>query len=398
MYFKIISKIVLLSLLLIIFSSCKQNNQKTETAKEIVQQEVKQEVKKEVKKVNSKKYLASIEIDRSKTPYAGVWEPSDDDSGFLLLFPDGKLELYGKYDKNCKRAPKKQGTYKVVGERNLEITIDGKVEVKKIEVLSSFFKIDGLGVFFPPRGVKLKEENKEYTDPKDILKFCREVNTSSISKIYPYLTEKSKFQLMKIGILDKNSLAGHDKFTTSIAEFLSKYKKIISIESTKKEGNSEMFKLMLKDMEGNTFAENIPVKNENGKLRCGFFDNFKLVSSRKDTKEISFWFKEFSNSDKTHVFKSKNINNQKSETINVKFENGVVDFQLFKSQDNIDVKLDGKFKIIANTPNVVAILILTNSAKKDEGDDLANTLVFKYDSKESILLIFNDKTYTMVKK
>jgi hypothetical protein len=203
---------------------------------------------------------------------------------------------------------------------------------------------------------------------------------------------------MKIGILDKNSLAGHDKFTTSIAEFLSKYKKIISIESTKKEGNSEMFKLMLKDMEGNTFAENIPVKNENGKLRCGFFDNFKLVSSRKDTKEISFWFKEFSNSDKTHVFKSKNINNQKSETINVKFENGVVDFQLFKSQDNIDVKLDGKFKIIANTPNVVAILILTNSAKKDEGDDLANTLVFKYDSKESILLIFNDKTYTMVKK
>ncbi len=392
-------KYLVLSFLLVFVSvSCSKSN------KEQSQNNNKTIVKQVVKKVkkNPKKVLASMKIDRSKTPFAGVWEPSTKDSGFLLMFPDGKFELYGKYDRNCHRHPKKKGTYKVKEGRNIEFTINGKTENKKLNVISGFVKIEGFGLFLIPNGITLKEEDEEYTDPKKLIEFCRNVNRDTISKIYPYLTQKSKLALIKIGILDKDYLASHEKYTKNINDFLRKYKKIVSINSIKKDGNSEIFKLILRDMDGASYSEKFTVTKENDKLKCGFFDNLKLSSSRKNIKEIAFWFKDLINSKKEFKFHSKI---SATDIVKVRFDANNITIQEFKGGKVPVFELKGDFKILANTPNVIALFVKSNKKqdkkiKNDKNTDNMNKkmlekdiIVFKFGSDEKITIILKDKEY-----
>jgi len=391
---KIISSLLFsLLFLLLSFTACSKNDENIVVPKrEPVQ---KKEVKKVIKK-NPKDLLKAMKIDRSKAPFAGIWEPSTSGYGFLLLFPDGNFELYGKFDKGCKREPKKKGTYKVTGERNIDFTVNGKTENKKLDIFSGFVEIKGYGLFFLPVGVKLKEEKKEYSDPKKLIQFCRNVNMGSISKIYPYLSHYSKLQLMKIGILNKNSLAAHEKYTRGIRSFLRNYKKINSIESIKKSGDKEIFKLILKDMEGKVYSETMSVVKEGGKLRCGFFDNMKLSSTNASQKELSFWYEEIANNTKVHVFASDNLK------VKVKFEKKNISIQKFKNETELLYELNGKFKIVANTPNVIALSVKKVITKKDKKekkvDDTPKNVIIAFKFKENIVsIILDDKDYPMSK-
>lgn len=395
--------LVLFLLLVVVSVSCsKSNKEKSLNNKKVIAKQVVKKVKK-----NPKKLLESMKIDRAKAPFAGVWEPSTKDSGFLLMFPDGKFELYGRYDRKCHRHPKKKGTYKVKGNRNIEFTINGKTENKKLNVMSGFVKIKDFGLFLIPNDITLKEENEEYTDPKKLIEFCRNVNAKTISKIYPYLTQKSKLALIKIGILDKDYLASHEKYTRDISDFLKKYKKIVSINSIKKEGNSEIFKLILRDMDGASYSEKFTITKENDKLRCGFFDNLKLRSSRKNTKEIAFWFKDLVNSKKGFKFHSKR---SATNIVKVRFDANNITIQEFKAGKVPVFELKGDFKIIANTPNVVALFVKNDkkndkqNKKEDKNIESVNKkalekdiVVFKFGSDENIDIILKDKTYLIMR-
>jgi len=382
---------------LVLFSlvfSCK-NKQDAEPVHR--RQEVKRAVvKKDIKKQNPLKLLRTTEIDREKTPYAGVWEPNGE-TGFLLIFPDGKFELYGKYDKSCKKAPKVKGNYKVISDKTLEVMIDGKTKTIKLKVMSNFVKIGDLGIFWPPTGLTLKEDQKEFTDPKKLIKFCRNVNKGSVSKIYTYLTDKSKLELLKIGITNKNDFAAHYKFTDSIGNFLDEYKKIVSINSIKKNANDETFKVILKNMEGKTFGENFTVSKEGEHLRCGFFNDFKLVSSKEDAKEVSFWYKEMASKSKTYKFNSK----ENKSYLEILFDAKNISIKKFKSDKTISEELNGEFKIIVNTPNVVAISLKEkknneeNTEKTDEKIGKKKIIVFKSGTDELITVIINDDVYIM---
>ncbi len=404
-FFNVKYLLLFLSIVVISASCSKKDNNQPKSQIKPARKNIVQKVKE-----NPKKLLSSMKIDRSKTPFAGVWEPSTKDSGFLLMFPDGKFELYGRYDRNCNRKPKKNGTYKVKGERSIEFTINGKSEIKKLNVISGFIKIEGFGLFLMPDGLTLKEEDKEFTDPKKLIEFCRNVNNRTISKIYPYLTQKSKLVLIKIGIIDKDYLAAHDKYTRDISKFLSKYKKIVSINSINKEGDSEIFKMILKDMDGASYSEKITITKENGKLRCGFFDNMKLTSSRKNLKEIAFWFKDLTNSTNEFKFHSKT---SATNIVKVKFDANHITLREFKGGKIPVFELKGNFKIVANTPNVVALFVKQENADKDTENKKSDTtklpdiddkkmaekniVVFKFGNDEKISVIVNDKTYLIIR-
>ena len=378
---------IVFSFALLLFS-CSGRKSNSEQ-KQHIKKDVVDVVKKQEKKENDKEKLLKMKIDRTKTPFAGVWEPSAKDSGFLLMFPDGKFKLFSKYDRYCKRKPVKEGTYRVAGERSIEFNYNGKKEVVKIKVISGFADIKGFGLYLLPQGLELKEENKEFKDPKELIKFCRNVNENSIGKIYPYLTEKSKIALIKVGILNQDYLAAHSKFTSSISEFLDPYKKIISIKSIKKEGNKEVFNIKLKDMEGVVYSENMTVENEGGNLRCGFFDNIKLVAERKDLKKLTFWYKEMVNSKSLHKFFLKT---DAKDILKIRFDGNSIDLKEYKGGDIPVYELKGKFKIISNTANVVAIEVLKEE-NEDKKEKSGEAVVFKFGEDEKVNVILKDKVF-----
>lgn len=291
--------ILFIILTLLLFVSCDKNkgtetitndeNQVTDGIELGEEKEVNPFTKNDVKGKTPDELFIPKDYDKDIYPIAGVWVPANEQDGTIVFQADGTFQYYGPDNKKYVKEPEKKGTYTMIGDSDVQLTIGDKKEVYKIKKLGNYVTMGDLGTFWPAAGVELKKEKPAYADPVNSMKICLDIQDSTLAKLYPYLTKKSILQLASIGIRNKTQFEQFRNNTNNLEKLFKSYDEIKSVEQKSEDDTTINFDVTLV-IKGVETKKAMFLKKENGLYKCPAFDNYSLDYSRIQPKGIEFKF------------------------------------------------------------------------------------------------------------
>lgn len=230
------------------------------------------------------------DIDRDKYPFVGTWRPASAGDDQLIFKKDGSLEFYSALD--LKKVAE-TGTYKVKGFDQVEIMIKGVLETYELKRTGGMVYLPKLGTFSPPPDIDF---NRRYTEPDKIASFCVVAGSRDLYKLYGYLSENAKDNLLSTGIRDGRELMIHHKFTSSLARRLYNHFKVESFKLIKEKKKFRTYRFKLKSLkDGKTMSQKVTLVKEKDKWRCNRFAyGFLKYISTGHRGDPPIWFKNLS--------------------------------------------------------------------------------------------------------
>jgi len=292
--------ILFIILIVLLFVSCDKKketttltdeNQITDETElgENKEKEVNPFTKNDVKGKTPDELFIPKDYDKDLYPIAGVWIPANDQDGTIVFQADGTFQYYGPDNKKYVKEPEKKGTYTMIGDSDVQLTMGDKKEVYKIKKLGNYVTMGDLGTFWPAAGVELKKEKPAYADPVNSMKICLDIQDNTLAKLYPYLSQKSILQLTSVGIRNKTQFEQFRNNTNNLEKIFKNYDEIKSVEQKSEDDSNITFDVTFVT-KGVETKKTMFLKKENGLYKCPVFDNYSLDYSRIQPKGIEFKF------------------------------------------------------------------------------------------------------------